>query len=38
MLDLVNLFWFVWKIRRCEFRGLFRGFFGAFVLGVILRI
>jgi hypothetical protein len=27
MLDLVNLSWFVYKIRRCDFRGLFRACF-----------
>jgi hypothetical protein len=27
MLDLVNLSWFVYKIRRCDFRGLFRAYF-----------
>jgi hypothetical protein len=29
---------YVQKIRRCDSRGLFRAFFGAFVLGVIPRI
>jgi hypothetical protein len=38
MLDLVNLSWFVKKIRRCVFHGLFVLVFSAFVLGVIPRI
>jgi hypothetical protein len=38
MLDLVNLSWFVYKIRSCEFRGFFVLVFGAFVLGVVPQI
>jgi hypothetical protein len=38
MLDLVNLSWFVQKIRHCVFRGFFVLVFGAFSLGVIPRI
>jgi hypothetical protein len=38
MLDLVNLSWFVEKIRSCVFRGLFVLVFVPFVLGVIPRI